>query len=106
MIIEPPSELMDRLEITHVGDAWLEAVEKERPMRVVVNFDDVRIFSSEAIGVLIRIAKRVREYGGEIRLCSMGKVVREIFDICNLIPTIFEVHDSTADAIASFGDKR
>jgi len=104
MIIEPPNELLDRLEISNVGDAWLEAVAAERPKRVVINFDGVRYFGSEAIGLVLRIAKRVREYGGEVKLCSMGKMVREIFEVCHLVPTLFQAYDSTADAIASFED--
>jgi anti-sigma B factor antagonist len=102
MIIEPPNELMDRLEIVNIGDAWLKAIETEQPTRVVMNFDRVSFFGSEAIGVVIRMTKRIRTYGGDIKLCSMGKMIREIFDICQLIPALFEVYDSTADAIASF----
>ncbi|MFO7903774.1 MAG: STAS domain-containing protein [Pirellulaceae bacterium] len=102
MIIEPPSELLDRLEISNVGDSWLEAIQAERPKRVVISFDGVSFFGSEAIGLILRIAKRVREYGGEVKLCSMGKMVREIFEVCHLVPTLFQVYDSTADAIASF----
>jgi anti-anti-sigma factor len=104
MIFEPPGELFDRLEIANVSDEWLEAIESEKPQRVVINFDNVRFFSSEAIGVVIRMAKRVRASGGDLKLCNMGKVIREVFDICQLIPTLFEVYDSTADAIASFDD--
>lgn len=104
MVIEPPNELFDRLEIATVGDEWIEVIEAECPRRVVINFDQVSFFGSEAIGVIIRVAKRVRAYGGDVRLCSMGKVIREIFDICQLIPALFQVYDSTADAIASFDE--
>jgi anti-anti-sigma factor len=102
MIIQPPQELLDRLEIATLSDAWLKAIEEKQPQRVVMSFDQVRHFGSEAIGVVIRISKRIRAYGGDIRLCSMGKLVRQIFEVCQLIPTLFQTYDSTADAISSF----
>jgi anti-anti-sigma factor len=102
MVIQPPQKLVDRLEIVTFGDAWLEAIARDRPQHVVVSFDQVQFFGSEAIGVVIRMAKRVRAYGGDLSLCSMGKAVREIFETCRLVPTLFQVHDSAADAIASF----
>ncbi len=102
MVISPPHQLLDRLEIAKVGDAWLQAIDTIKPKRVVINFDQVSFFGSEAIGVVIRMAKRVRAGGGDIKLCSMGKMIRQIFDVCQLIPALFQVYDSTADAIASF----
>ncbi len=102
MVFEPPNELFDRLEIANISDAWLNTIEEDRPTRVVVSFDRVTFFGSEAIGVVLRMSKRIRDYGGDIRLCSMGKEIREIFEVCQLVPTLFEVSDSTADAIASF----
>jgi len=104
MIIEPPSVVSDQLEIANLSDAWLKAVEAQHPERVIVSFDRVRFFGSEAVGVTLRVQKRVREYRGDIKLCSMGARVREIFDICGLVPTLFQVYDSTADAIASFDE--
>ncbi len=104
MIIDPPSVVSDRLEIANLSEAWLSAIEANRPNRVVVSLDQVSFFGSEAIGVILRMAKRIRTYGGNIKLCSMGKVVREIFDICQIVPILFHVYDSTADAIAAFDE--
>lgn len=102
MVIKPPSEVFDRFEIVTMRDAWLEAIEYQRPTKVVVSFDQVAFFASEAIGVLLQLSKRIRQYGGDVKLCSMGRVVREIFDICQLVPDVFELHASTSDAIDAF----
>ena len=104
-VVQLPEELLDPLEIATVREQWFEELDKQIPQKVVVNFDVVRSFGSEAVGTLIRVAQRIRKGDGDIKLCSMGDRIREIFDICNLVPTVFEVYNSTGDAIQSFDKK-
>jgi anti-sigma B factor antagonist len=85
-----------------VRDQWFEFLDGEQPKKLVVSFDEVRIFGSEAVGVLIRVAKRVRSDGGDVKLCSMSSRIREIFDICRLVPAVFEVYHSAGEAIDAF----
>lgn len=101
-IIQLPDRLLDQFEIISAGETWMDAIKSNYPTQVVVSFDNVKCCGSEAIRLLLKLTQRIRQYGGEVKLCSMGCLVREVFDICQLIPNVFELHRSTADAVMSY----
>ena len=101
-IVHLPNESGDRLETVQMNEELLSLSEGPPPVLAVVSFDDARWFGSEGIGALIRLVTRLRAKDGDARLSSMNKNVRKIFEICNLIGTVFKVYDTTAEAIASY----
>ncbi len=101
-IIHLPPELIDSLDIATARQQWREYVQSEKPGKVVVDFNAVRTCGSEAVGGLVHLATTIRAYEGDIILCSMSKRIRTIFDICRLIPTVFEAHDSVGEAVEAF----
>lgn len=101
-VIHLPPEIIDPLEIATVREQWQGYFKTAKPLKVVVNFDAVRTCGSEAVGKLVHLATTIRGYGGDITLCSMSDRTREIFEICRLIPKVFEVYHSTGEAIDSF----
>jgi anti-anti-sigma factor len=101
-IIHLPAELIDPLDIATARDAWRAHVLAHKPHRIVVNFDVVRSCGSEAVGGLVHLGTTVRNYGGEMKLCSMSERIREIFEICRLVPGVFELYNSAGEAIDSF----
>jgi anti-anti-sigma factor len=101
-VIHLPAELIDLLDIANAREEWRAYVQSKRPQKVVVNFDAVRTCGSEAVGGLVQLGTTIRNYGGDLKLCSMGERIREIFEICRLIPTVFELFNSTGEAMDSF----
>jgi anti-anti-sigma factor len=101
-IVHLPNETGDRLETVQMNEELLSLSEGPPPVQLVVTFDEARWFGSEAIGALIRLVTRVRANGGDVRLSSMSKNVRKIFEICNLIGTVFKAFDTTAEAVESY----
>ncbi len=101
-IIHLPQELIDSLDIATVREQWREYVQATKPGKVVIDFNAVRTCGSEAVGGLVHLATTVRAYGGDIKLCSMSKRIRTIFDICRLIPTVFEAYDSAGESVEVF----
>lgn len=102
-IVELPQEVMDPLELVEMGDRWIEFVEKNSPKKMVVDFSHVLKFSSQAVGILIRVSRRINENGGDIKLGGMSDRIKELFKICNLIPHPFTHFDSISEAVDSFG---
>jgi anti-anti-sigma factor len=102
-IVHLPSETGDRLKTVQMNEELLSLSDQPPPVLLAVTFDQSRWFGSEAIGALIRLVTRVRANDGDVRLCSMNKDVRKIFDICNLIGTVFKIYDTTAEAVDSYG---
>jgi anti-anti-sigma factor len=101
-IVHLPSDTGDRLKTVQMSEELLSLSDQPPPVLLAVTFDEARWFGSEAIGALIRLVTRVRAKDGDVRLCSMSKNVRQIFEICNLLGTVFKVYDSTAEAVDSY----
>ena len=68
---------------------------------VLINFENVRFFSSGAINKLIVLEKRVRAGGGQIRLSNMQPEVRDLFSYTNL-DQMFDILGNQTEAMESF----
>ena len=75
--------------------------ENDDAVNVLINFENVRFFSSGAINKLIVLEKRVRARGGQIRLSNMQPEVRDLFSYTNL-DSMFDIRNGQAEAIESF----
>ncbi|MEC7603674.1 MAG: STAS domain-containing protein [Planctomycetota bacterium] len=102
VVIWLPEDLYELLAIVEAGEEMSRFVKHSQPRRLVVSFDHVCSCGSQAVGDLVNLAKQVRKYGGEIKLCSMSNRVREVFDLCRLIGPVFDVYSSAGEAVESF----
>ena len=104
-LIQPrETELVGRNAINDLADDLITYVRAEKPTNIVVSLKRVTRYSSEAIGGLIRMERRVRAQGGRVKLC-MNSELRELFKVTRLDGTLFEIYDSESDAVASFFEK-
>ena len=71
--------------------------------RLVLQLKDCQALNSIAIGVLMRGYTNYRGRGGEVKLCSLGKRVRDLFTMTKLI-MVFDHHDTEEQAIAAFAE--
>jgi anti-anti-sigma factor len=71
--------------------------------RLVLNMSDCERMNSIAIGVLMRGYTNYKSRGGEIKLCGLGKRVKDIFVMAKLI-MLFDHHDTEEQAIAAFSE--
>jgi anti-anti-sigma factor len=101
-VLHLPADILDSLETALARKQWQGIIATQKPRKVVVSFDAVRSCGSEAVGGLIHLADSVRSYGGDVKLCSMSTRIREIFDICKLMPTVFVLYHSVAEAVDAF----
>lgn len=95
-------ELLDRLVTNELQDELVQFLEVQQPPRVVISFVQVRRCSTETINALLRGRKRVVGYGGQMSLCDMQAKIREVFRLLNLEGTVFQIHDTVADALNAF----
>jgi anti-sigma B factor antagonist len=70
-------------------------------LRLVLNMKDCQALNSIAIGVLMRGYTNYRGRGGEIKLCGLGKRLKDLFTMTKLI-MVFDHHDDEDQAIAAF----
>ncbi len=68
---------------------------------MVVNFGECDALTSVAIGVLMRAYANYKGRGGEIKLCALGKRLKDLFTMTKL-SMVFDHHDTEEQAIAAF----
>jgi len=70
-------------------------------VRLVVNMTECDALNSVALGVLMRGYANYRGRGGEIKLCGLGKRLKDLFIMTKLI-MVFDHHDTEEQALAAF----
>jgi anti-sigma B factor antagonist len=78
----------------------LIAVAGER--RLVVDLAGVEYVSSAGLRVFLKLARRVKDAGGELLLCAMGEPVRQVFDLAGFLP-LFAIEASRERALTRLG---
>ena len=77
-----------------------EYIEKNRPGKVVVDFNGVRFFSSQMLGLLVDIWRRLRENDGYVFISGINPQLSRVFKITNL-DRIFEFYPDIESAVAA-----
>jgi anti-sigma B factor antagonist len=69
--------------------------------KVVIDFSSAAYVDSSGLGVLVSLAKRVREGGGQLRLSGLNDDLRVLFELTRL-DSLFQILPTQSDAVASF----
>lgn len=88
------------IDLHHAPEAHLAlmAACDSEPARVVVNLEDVTYMDSSGLGVLVEVLRKVRSFGGTLRLCCLSERVRSVFEITRL-DHFFDVRPTEEEAI-------
>ena len=74
---------------------------EEGATKILVNFDKLDYVSSAGLRVLLATAKQLKVENGELRICCLNDIVKEVFDISGFI-TILKVFASMSEALDDF----
>ena len=69
--------------------------------RFVVDFAQTGYIDSSGLGVLVSLAKRVREVGGDLVLANLNEDLRTLFELTKL-DTLFKILPTVEDALSAF----
>jgi anti-anti-sigma factor len=64
-------------------------------------FGRVSFMSSAALGMLVRVNKKCKEYNIELRLCNISSDIRQVFKITGL-DKVFPIHADVNEAQEAF----
>jgi anti-anti-sigma factor len=67
--------------------------------RVVLDFSKLDYISSLGLSCVLNSAQAIKNNGGELVLCSLGEMVRQVFQVAGLI-SFFTIFDTTEKALA------
>lgn len=87
-------------DIQALENSLIPLVSQNPGINLIIDFSNVRFFSSSVLGLLIRVSKRINESDGRLKLCSIDSQIYEIFKITRL-DTIFDICDDQQKAIRS-----
>ena len=101
-VMVPHLRFSDLREINDFQNEVLDYIDHYKPAKLVIDFASVARTSSWFIGTLLRMDRRVKSHGGQLRLCGMTKVVREVFHVTALDRKGFRILGTLDEAIADF----
>jgi anti-anti-sigma factor len=79
----------------------VEMLEKTEESNVLLHFGRVAFLSSSALGMLVRVKKKCKEYEVALRLCNISPEIYEVFKITSL-DKLFDIHADAAGAFDAF----
>ena len=68
---------------------------------VLLHFGRVTFMSSAALGMVIRVSKKCKEYDIALKLSNISPDIRQVFKITSM-DKILDIHDDAAQAMESF----
>lgn len=79
------SSLMEPLELEMIGEALYRLVDEQDKRILILDFERVEFLSSQAIGILLALHKKLRTLrGSKFILCGVGERLRELLRITQL----------------------
>ena len=79
----------------------VELLDKTEESNVLLHFGRVTFMSSAALGMLIRVNKKCKEYNISLKLCNISPDIAQVFKITSM-DKIFDIHDDAAGAMEAF----
>jgi anti-anti-sigma factor len=79
----------------------MEVLDTTEEGNLLLHFGRVTFMSSAALGMLIRVSKRCKEYDITLKLCNISPDIRQVFKITSM-DKILEIHEDAGQALESF----
>ena len=74
---------------------------QQEQKKVLLNLGDVSYVDSAGLGEIVQSYATVTKNGGKLKLLNVTKRIKDLLSITKLL-TVFECHESEADALKSF----
>lgn len=83
VVFNSPS-ITDVKAISAATDRIRSFIEEKKPGKLVFDFEKVKFFSSEVLGLLLDIRARLEPYNGKVVLSAINPQLHRVFKITNL----------------------
>jgi anti-anti-sigma factor len=88
------------VEIDKTSEIFVDFITSTTPSKIIVNFDDIKFFSSKALGMLLNVWKRIESYGGKMIISGINPQLSRLFRITNL-DKVFKFYPDINSAITA-----
>jgi anti-sigma B factor antagonist len=69
--------------------------------KLIFDLSQVQFIDSTGLGTIVSCLKVVHASGGELKLCSMSKSLRALFELVRM-HRVFDIHNSREEAASAF----
>jgi anti-sigma B factor antagonist len=94
-------KILDVTNIHELGKELFALVEEQNRKKLLLNFGTVEFLSSETLGELIKLEKKVKQHQGRLMLTNIKPEIYEVFAITRL-NKLFDIRDEEAEALTAF----
>lgn len=91
--------------LEQINERLRSLIADNQPAKIVVDFDGVKFFSSQVLGLLVDVWRRLSDYGGIMLISGINPQLNRVFKITNL-DKIFEFYPDRASAVKAMHDKK
>jgi anti-sigma B factor antagonist len=95
------AKILDESVIQQISQDLIELLGKTEETNVVLDFDQVRFMSSSALGMLIKVNKKCKEFKIDLKLCNIAPDIMQVFKITRL-DKILAIYPDSQAAFAAF----
>tara|TARA_R110001592_G_scaffold203861_3_gene453770 strand:+ start:219 stop:632 length:414 start_codon:yes stop_codon:yes gene_type:complete len=96
------SSVLSAINVAEFGNEVVAYVEARPKLNLLLNFEHVDYLSSAVLTELLRVNKAIESVEGKLRLCSLSKVILEVFQITNLDKMFTIFNEDTDGAVRRF----
>lgn len=100
LIITPQGENLDAKETPEFKQKVLKLIDENEAKHVVFDMKAMQFIDSSGLGCFLSILRQLNGKGGDLKLSSMSKPVRSMFELVSM-HKIFEIYENSDDAIRS-----
>jgi anti-anti-sigma factor len=101
VIVIDDARLLDGGAIEQCYRDIIAVLDRTEESNVLLHFGRVAFMSSAALGILVRINKKCKEFQIALKLCSIAPEIGQVFKITGL-NKVFEIHADPAQAMEAF----
>ena len=94
-------KILDESNIIEIANHLFDLVDKQKGVKLLLNFTNVQYLSSTVLGKLITLNTRVNEDRGKLVLCGIRPQILEVFKITKLTK-LFDIAEDEATALTHF----
>lgn len=98
LIITPQGENLDAKETPEFKQKVLKLIDENEAKHVVFDMKAMQFIDSSGLGCFLSILRQLNGKGGDLKLSSMSKPVRSMFELVSM-HKIFEIYENSDDAL-------
>ena len=99
VVVEAGAETLDASNAQEFKSAMSRMIQPGA--HLVLDMNGIRFVDSSGLGAILSCLRQLHDQGGDLKLCSMNKPVRALFELVRM-HRVFEIFNTRDEAIRSY----